>query len=1601
MRKIFSIIALFSLFFQNLFPIAVFAISIADQQVSPPIASIDPKTVSLGYDSDSKNFTLNVSSDFDRKYLLSYYDLNQDLDSSSSSEATSEAKKAIQGVAKSENGIAQAVIYGGMCSNGDCVADLIENGDLVLPNTNYAGTFEISTNQTWLRNGKLATTTNLEVKKEYVAPQNDQVRVTFSKLPENPGKLFIEEVELSDEQMKSLGAYSKVAYDISSDMKDGTFEYDLELPMPEGIDQKESKIIYAESVEELSVEKVSLVDEKKVSLTGKEVKIDGMNHFTVFVVATGVANGSNCTVASISGVCYDNLQDAVTAANPNDGDGVDTIELANNIVVTQKVNFDKEVILDGNGFTLTSPFAGPGVANSNNTPIGVSGTNVVIKDLIIDGIGSTSLHGINAYLANNLLLENVTIKNYRAELVVNGSSVTVNNITTLNNSWGGINIDQGLGVTNPASLTVNGISSHNESNHIWMDDFRKNVSLNDTLNQYNSEDFGNVRVFVQKAMPVKQISFTNVGMPTIGGDDSNITLEVKATYLPYGVERVRFRYAPQGQTCKQQYTSPYYNDLGNGTKNGDFYSVNWNVTGLSSGEYTVCALMHRGSGMPSEGFIEGNYASFKIVVDNTSPTKPVITKPISEQFFKVKPIANEWEPAIDSGVGVKKYQVAYLYDDLHSFGGSTCNGEKINNVLLSGCRDELGLSRNHSPGINEQGGVTIWVRAIDNLGNVGEWSDSVHYYYDATPPAAPTLSSPADGALVTGNPTQTWTSVSDAHHYIYESYLDASLLTPAYTTSIFGTSRVVGGNQTVAFWWRVKAVDAAGNESPWSSAWKLNVDNTSPAIPTLTSPADEAFVQPTGLYLDWENVTDSSSPITYYYQSSYGSAVGARNALTSVIYGPVPLNDSRINASGSADNRYYWQVKACDSLNNCSDWSGPWEVNVDSSLPTVDLVFPSIGPGATSFKAVYSEDVKKSDAENPLNYFLTNWPDAGGSGDLDGDAIIEYDSASRTAIITFSHPSWYVSPEQQWGVKNVHDLANNLQQINPYSEYSTPMVSPITVDSGIDSNWHNTSVTFNLICSDTDGSGCKKTYYTLDGLDPTITSLFGNSVNVDVDGEYTVKYFSVDNAGNVESVKTATNLVKIDKIDPSSIITTFNLPDEGEVGTTIFDGLIQGTATDDRSGVNKVELEISYDSFADGSTTKYWDGLTWQDVAPATRIIATGTETWSYQIPSEEVSEGIYNVTSHAVDNAGNIENTYTIKIVYDKTIPEVNLSINPLNADGENGWYKTQPQITLTADDNYKMNRIEYQWNSTSASGWLTYSNPISPPTEGQSILYYRGVDVVGNIGTKTTNYGVKEVKFDQTAPLADPLNVRVTDIGSNTAMGRWDKPVNSDDITRYVLSWRHEKSGDSKGKTVGRDDFEEELTELYDGEWVFTVKAMDDAGNYRLGTSRFTVGGGGGTSSGTTSPTDQVLGTTTDISAIPINRQERGLISGADATTEENEDIKTSEEVKPEDQGSVLGETTQACTGWKYYLPLMLLILQALAIIIYELLNRSKNANKIVVLFASTAISIGLYLLLKENSCSDGNTAVAFLSKWFVLVSLAVSAIIKTIFYAFIEEV
>ncbi|MBI5184186.1 MAG: chitobiase/beta-hexosaminidase C-terminal domain-containing protein [Nitrospinae bacterium] len=65
--------------------------------------------------------------------------------------------------------------------------------------------------------------------------------------------------------------------------------------------------------------------------------------------------------------------------------------------------------------------------------------------------------------------------------------------------------------------------------------------------------------------------------------------------------------------------------------------------------------------------------------------------------------------------------------------------------------------------------------------------------------------------------------------------------------------------------------------------------------------------------------------------------------------------------------------------------------------------------------------------------------------------------------------------------------------------------------------------TITLACDDGTGSGCNDTYYTLDGSDPQTSPsvfIYSQDPNIFIDFDTTLKYYSDDNEGNFEDVKT-------------------------------------------------------------------------------------------------------------------------------------------------------------------------------------------------------------------------------------------------------------------------------------------------------------------------------------------------------------------------------------------------------------------------------------------------------------------------------------------------
>ena len=153
----------------------------------------------------------------------------------------------------------------------------------------------------------------------------------------------------------------------------------------------------------------------------------------------------------------------------------------------------------------------------------VLANDVTIKNLTLDGVNPAvnQLHGINAYMVQNLLVDVVTAKNFRTGILYNGSTGTIQNVHTVNNIWHGINIDKP-----GANVSVLGDNTHTEPFNIYVDDDTVGVTVNAPAYEWSRsglESRDNDRVYRKKVVvtPETPVTPTEPTTPQGSNDGDN------------------------------------------------------------------------------------------------------------------------------------------------------------------------------------------------------------------------------------------------------------------------------------------------------------------------------------------------------------------------------------------------------------------------------------------------------------------------------------------------------------------------------------------------------------------------------------------------------------------------------------------------------------------------------------------------------------------------------------------------------------------------------------------------------------------------------------------------------------------------------------------------------------------------------------------------------------------------------------------------------------------------------------------------------------------------------------------------------------------------
>ena len=364
-------------------------------------------------------------------------------------------------------------------------------------------------------------------------------------------------------------------------------------------------------------------------------------------------------------------------------------------------------------------------------------------------------------------------------------------------------------------------------------------------------------------------------------------------------------------------------------------------------------------------------------------------------------------------------------------------------------------------------------------------------------------------------------------------------------------------------------------------------------------------------------------------------------------------------------------------------------------------------------------------------------------------------------------------------------------------------IAPTTTDDtgSIGSGWKNTTQIVTLAPVDA-ASGVAATHYTTNGSTPTTGSPQGTVITLSADGVYTIKYFSVDNVANSESVKTGSAQIRIDKTSPSSTITFpangASYSSAGWSAGCATAGFC-GTATDALSGLQRVEISMRQGS------GNYWDGSSFAS-ASEVFLVASGTATWSRPFAAASFpADGSYTIRVRAVDNAANVQTPVSRTFTYDTVAPDTTITAQPPNPSNQ-----TSAGFSFTSTEAGSSFQCSLDGAAFSA---CTSPRNYTGLAAGAHTFQVRAIDPAGNTDPSPASYAWT---VDTTAP-----NTTIT-----------AQPLNPTNQTSASFSFTSTEAGSSfqcslDGAAFSACTSPRNYTGLAAGAHTFQVRATDPAGN------------------------------------------------------------------------------------------------------------------------------------------------------------------------------
>jgi len=310
-------------------------------------------------------------------------------------------------------------------------------------------------------------------------------------------------------------------------------------------------------------------------------------------------------------------------------------------------------------------------------------------------------------------------------------------------------------------------------------------------------------------------------------------------------------------------------------------------------------------------------SAWTILIDTTPPDAPTLVWPANSENINDNTPTLNWNAVSENSLPV-------IYDVWID------NDSDFSSPIVTATR----ITDDNYQVTTELGeGVYYWrVRAVDNAGNVGE-NSQVSFRVDITKPLAPTLVSPGNGENISDNtPNLDWNPISEnSLPALYKVYVDNDSNFSSIDREspwVWDDNWVVAPGLLEGIWyWRVGAKDNTGNVGDNSASRSFRVDVTKPQAPALAWPANGENENDNTPTLDWNSVSDNSTPVLYRCY------VDNNSDFSSVERDSGWISATEYTAPALAEGVWYWKVGAKDNASNVGDNSASRSFRVDTTPP--------------------------------------------------------------------------------------------------------------------------------------------------------------------------------------------------------------------------------------------------------------------------------------------------------------------------------------------------------------------------------------------------------------------------------------------------------------------------------------------------------------------------------------------------------------------------------------------------------------------------------------------------------------------------------------------